>query len=743
MKCLAFLLRHSYLILMLHLSITLAMLPGVLSLGYDNSPENFFAEDAEALSVYKDFTEKFGSKKTMRAAIMGNGLWTAKGLTWLAELEEKTAKLQEVDMVIGMVAFHRWFMLQWPPPDPVSFRSTVINNRMDLLKGWVSRQGELVTMLIVLPEISSQSEGKLLKQLYSFAGTTPPGIEIRYSGLPVLHHEMDKSLARQALRVIPFLILLSLMILVLIFRRFSDIVVPLSYVVTTLFILFGIMGYMGTRFNLVTFVTIPLLFVISLATAIHILIHFRRQKRFSKSLIKSQEIIHTYRDKGWPVVWTGLTTLVAFGSLITSNTPPLRAVGVWTGLGIIIMTVLAFTFYPVLLAVAYRGRNELPVRPFERWARKLGGRLSRVSLGQRNRVIALIVITLFVAGVGMLRLEIRDNIVRYFPAHHSFRMESERLQAAGVGVFSAELYLYDRGQPGAGEDQEGFQDPDSQQKLAQLSKTLRSYPQVIGAIGSGDLLEASIRSLKIKGKISKNTRWMALGILQSIENSRKLLHSLITKDGKNARITILVPLLSYNRIEPLFKQVIADAKSVFPTAKVQITGQYPLLIMAQKTLFKGLLSGISITLLGIMIIFAIILKSLRMTFIIITPNLWPVVLVLGGMGLFKVPLDSVSVMTVSIVLGLAVDDTFHTLGHYLKQIKIDNRDNAIIKTMEQIAPAHILTSITLVTGFLVCAVNDLLPIARMGILSAIAITLALIGDLLIVPALLGKGKRQD
>jgi len=108
------------------------------------------------------------------------------------------------------------------------------------------------------------------------------------------------------------------------------------------------------------------------------------------------------------------------------------------------------------------------------------------------------------------------------------------------------------------------------------------------------------------------------------------------------------------------------------------------------------------------------------------------------MGWLAIPLDSASVMTVSIVLGLAVDDTFHTLGHFRRLAPRYGARKAIEDTLERTAPAHILTSIILIAGFAACFFSDLLPVSRMGALSALAIFLALIGDLLLIPALLTK-----
>jgi predicted RND superfamily exporter protein len=270
--------------------------------------------------------------------------------------------------------------------------------------------------------------------------------------------------------------------------------------------------------------------------------------------------------------------------------------------------------------------------------------------------------------LGLVQFQVRDNMAEYFPPQHPVRAEVERLQQHNMGIFAAELVLsYRQHNQGKKEEQEAsFQEPTAQQKLAQLAALLRSHKLVYGAVSSGDLVEASIRSLLVEGEVNDNIRWLALGMIQSVPEGRQVLRALVTADGQSARVTLLVPVLSFNRMVPLFQRVIAEAKNIFPEAETWVTGQYPLILLAQQTLLRGLMVSLSLTLLCIILVFILLLRSIRLTFLVLIPNLWPVVLVLGGMGWLKLPLDSVSIMTASIILGLAVDDTFHTLGYFLR-----------------------------------------------------------------------------
>jgi len=756
LRVLGILLRHPLAVAAVHIVLVLAMMPGVFRLESDNSPEVFFARDAEAMRHYEEFRRDFGGGKTVRAALAGGGLWTKEGLTWLDDLEKRAASLPGVKGAVGIASFYRWHLLEWPPPNPAAFRSRVLKDFPELFTGLMSADGETVTLLVVLSDMPPQAERELLYGLYELTARPPAGIRAHLSGLPVFHLAMDRSLKKTAGRFLPILVLFAVIFPVVLFRRFRDVVVPFFFVMVNQLFLFGIMGYAGVRLNLVNIILAPLLFVICLATAVHILVRFRDETQRGKS--GAEAVLATYRGKGKPVLWTGLTTLAAFGSLVTAGLPPLRSVGIWSAVGIVIMTLLAFTLYPLLLIPlksvqkkqAFEtmsehgkkigrargwGRRPLAVRPFERWARRRGRIWAKWAVRYRFPVVVVTSVTLAVGLLGITRCEVEDNFGTYFPPHHPVRLELERLQQQGVGVFAAELLLSYRGNAGDGEET-GFLEPSAQQRLAGLSSRLRSHPSIYGAVSSGDFVEATIRSILVEGKVDENLRWMALGLMQTAPESRGLLHAMTASDGRSARVTLLVPMLGFHRMGPVFEWAKAEAEGFFPGAQIWITGQYPLILSAQGRLLRGLVVSLSLTLLCVWVVFFLVVRRVGITLRVLVPNIWPVVVAFGGMGWLGISLDNASVMTAAIVLGLAVDDTFHTLGYFLSRVRGGNAAAVIEETLGRLAPAHILTSVILIAGFAVVSSSDLLPVSRMGGILAVAIALALAGDLILIPALL-------
>ena len=173
-----------------------------------------------------------------------------------------------------------------------------------------------------------------------------------------------------------------------------------------------------------------------------------------------------------------------------------------------------------------------------------------------------------------------------------------------------------------------------------------------------------------------------------------------------------------------------------------MTGQFPLLQHVQRRLFGTLGSSLGLTLLSILLVFRAILGGWRLTVRAMIPNVLPVLVVLGAMGWLGVPLDVATVMVASVVLGLAVDDTIHTLGHHRDLAPRHGAHAAVAGTLEKTASAYVLTGLVLGLGFAACTLSDFAPTARFGLLSAIGIGTAVLLDLTLLPAILAGPVRR-
>ncbi|MGD2113568.1 MAG: MMPL family transporter, partial [Acidobacteriota bacterium] len=428
---------------------------------------------------------------------------------------------------------------------------------------------------------------------------------------------------------------------------------------------------------------------------------------------------------------------------------PVRALGLWSAFGIVFLTLTMLVLYPALLATlpGPRSRDRGPggpaARGIELRAGALGRGLAGAAIARHRAVTALFTLLAVAAGAGILRLRIETDVLAYFREGSVVRAETTALEAQGIGTVAASLVL--RG------DGLRLDTPEALRRQAELTALLGREPLVLGALSAGDLVaDVARRSTHPDGTGgTEGTGGPGAASLARAEvrirrepDLDRMLAYLLTADGARTRITLLVPMRGYEELAPLFGRVRAEARRLFPDAEVGITGQYPLVLAAQRTLLRTMVLSLTLTALGVAIVLRLLLGSLALTARALVPNLWPVLFVLGVMGWSGLPVDSATVMVASVVLGLAVDDTLHSLGSFRRLVARSPAPEAAIRTLGETAGAHALTSIILTVGFGVVGLCELVPVARFGALAAVAVAVALAADLTLVPTLLARAPRR-
>lgn len=714
-------LSHRRAVIAVYVLLTLAALPGLLRLEQDNSAEVFFVQDAVELERHRRFQMDFGRDRIVRLVVRGDGLWTAEGLAWLGRLEREARELSGVFGVAGLFHRHRDRLGTWPPPDPQAFRIAIGKDPLDRAAGWVTDDGA-ATALVALYNLDPADERRVLSQLEALLEAAPPGLDAALVGLPVLQRAFDDELLRYVTRVLPILFVLVSALLWWALRHVGDVVRLLVLVGVVQVLVLGALGWLGSRLDMISILLLPLVFVISLATAVHVLLRFRQMRREGSDA--EEAVRAAYGEKGWPVFWTGVTTLAGFGSLAVGDVPPVRSLGLWTAAGIGLLTVAAFTLYPALLAGA-RGKPGTVAR-FEISAARRGRQWARWAAARRRGILGAFAVGALVSLAGTWFLESETAVLSYLPPDHPVRSDLEALERSGVGAVAAELVLG----PREGAPETIFGTTASLERVGDLADRLRRVPGVLGALSAADLLD-STRLRHPEGD--------PLNRLLEDPETRDFLATLRARDGTKARVAVLVPMEGFQELEPVFAEIRRRARSAFPELEITLTGRYPLVLAAQSTLFQTMVLSLLLTLGVVAGTFWLVLGGTRLGWIALVPNLWPIVWVLGTMGWIGVPLDSTTLMIAAVVLGLVVDDTFHTFGRF--RLEGVGTGGAAAATMEDVAPAHVLSSTLLTLGFGVCAVTEFLPVMRFGTLAAWGIAGALVADLLLVPALLSTVSR--
>jgi uncharacterized protein len=455
------------------------------------------------------------------------------------------------------------------------------------------------------------------------------------------------------------------------------------------------------------------------------------------------------------VLWTGVTTCAGFGSLTFAAMPPVRNLGLWTAFGIAVLTFEAFLLYPALLTAFGGGAAPgLAASSFERVGRDFARALAEVAVRYRRTVLAAFALVTIFASAGLARLPVGLGILDYLRPDHPLRAELERLEARGVAVVAGELVVDGTAQPPADGDPDGpapdFATAGDRRRLRELAEGLRARPGVLGTLSSIDLLDAAARGIVAPSEPPDPgtagpdlASGSALAALRANPELEVLLAATLTRDDRAARVSVLVPMASPGTLEPIFAEAVAEARSRFPGARVWLTGAYPLVVRSQSAILHTMLASLALTLAVVGAVFALLVRSAGGLWAALAPNLFPVVSVLGLMGWIDVPLDGTTLMIAAVVLGLAVDDTLHTLGAFRRRAPRLGSVRGAVAALEHAGPGHLLSTATLALGFLLCGLSAFAPVARFGRLTATALLVALAADLLLLPALLaGLGRRQ-
>jgi predicted RND superfamily exporter protein len=713
----------------------LAALPGVARLESDNSPAVYLTEGTPEAARHAAFRGRFGGGDGVRLVVTGPALWSPDGLAELARLEAAAAALPGVERASSIVRRHAAELPEFPPADPAAWRDALVHDPFDRGMGWISADGAAASVLVETAPLSARDDAALAGRLAELARGARAGLAVTAVGPRSLERALDRSARTIATRYLPALALFAALLLAAALRDARSVLVPLAVVALCETVVLGAAGWAGVRFHLVLAILPPVLFVVALASAVHLAIRCRAREAAGESARAAA--LHTFAEKGRSLLFAAAAIAGGFAALATSGVAPVAELGRWAALGVGVQLATALVVLPALLSSTTLGRTRRPERALEERLERLGRALAAGAVGRRATTVAAALALAAAALAGLPRLAAESDIAHAFAADHPVRRAIDLAEGHGLGVARLELDLV------AARGDERFDSPPALARLGELVGRLVAEPGVLSASSAAELaLSVGAASPWAALATPEELRGQALAVLAEDEEGRAALRRFLTADGGAARVVVFVRWGGFDQIEPLATRAEALARGFFPHADVAATGTLRRLLGFHRALLATLASSLALALPFLFALFWLALGRPWPAAKALVPNLWPVAVLLGGMGWLGVRLDLATVMVASIVLGLAVENTVHTLSPHARDVAAHGSPAAaIVARLERAAPAYVLTFAILATGFGVCGLSDFAPIARFGMLSALGLALALAADLVLVPALFGGAVR--
>lgn len=722
--------------------------------GFDTNYRIWFEADDPYLASYDRFIREFGNDDTFIVAFEDEqGIVSAPAIETVQRL---TAELWRVKGVIRVDSLSN-FQATRAVPDGIEVedlfpedreldaatlqRATDYIDREPLIVGSLISTNRQVAILrgkfapqAMTPELPAQVYAQLTKILDS--ETARSGYQFHIAGGPITDEAFNQVAQADMGKLLPILLLVMLLILGLAFFSFWGLLLPVFTGLATIAVTMGISGLLGFKLNQVTATSPQLMLGLATATVMHILATFFEAKREQRRSRESAQ--HALEDNMVPILLTNLATTLGFASFTVGNVEPITLLGYVAGIGSMVLTLLSLTLVPALLS--FYPRNAPRWSPLQRVNFPgLFKRLGAWSVRAHRKVIMGWVAVTVAFCLFIPSLVVDSNPVLYFKETYWFRQSIDFVEQRGSGGAVYEIVV--RGNGG----ENSIKTLDYMRDLDRLTEYLKT--EAPGEFRNVYSLSTILRNLN-RSMHGDDPAYHVLPDSDSAIAQYLLLYGLSVPQGQDindrmnvsssaSRVTIVRPLVSTRISRQNIDTISRWAEAHLTHAKIEFTGRDVLYTNMGNNITDSLITSLGFDVLVIIPLLLLMFRAWTAGIVSVFVNVGPLLIVMGLMGAFGILLDVGTLMVAALGLGIAVDDTVHLLAHYFRYRRAGaTAERAAIDTMSHIGTPAALTTLTLTCGFLVFLGAQFEPNYYFGILISVVVTLALLADLTLTPALL-------
>ena len=545
----------------------------------------------------------------------------------------------------------------------------------------------------------------------------------------------------------------------IIFKKIRWIFLPIICCAFSVVSMMGLLGLFNWEVTVISSNFISLQLIITMAITIHLIVRYRELCIKNPEASQRELVLDTVSLMGKPCLYAALTTIAGFGSLLLCNILPVITFGWMMSTGILVSLVMTFLLFPSILMLMQKetppvGRkSHFSLTPF----------LAKFTEAHGLLVLVISAIALVLTAIGVTRLEVENSFIDYFK-HTTEIYQGMKTIDQNLGGTTPLDVILDFEKPKSkkpatvpkplqnkGDEFDTFDEFDKAEKEDKywftlekmtLVKEIHDYldrvPEIGKVLSMGTLL-------KMTEKLNNNKPLdnFELALLYNELPDRfkgMVLTPYVSVDHNQVRFSVRVrdseKTLKRNE---LLKKIHVDLVSKFGLKEnqVHLTGMLVLYNNMLQSLFKSQIQTLGVVILALMGMFMILFRSLKISLIAIFPNLLSIGVVLGVMGWLNIPLDMMTITIASISVGIAVDDTIHYIHRFGREFRFDyNYIQTLHRCHGSIGHAMFYTSVTIIIGFSILVLSNFIPSIYFGLLTGLAMLIALIAALTLLPELL-------
>jgi len=575
--------------------------------------------------------------------------------------------------------------------------------------------------------------------------------KIYLGGIPMIADDMMSFIKNDIIVFGIGVLLFIIVTLWFVFKKLIWIIVPLSSCFFSVLIMTGLLGLIGWKVTVISSNFIALMLILTMAMNIHMSTRFLQLRKSNPNLKNSEIIFITTSKMFWPIIYTALTTICAFLSLIFSEIKPVIDFGWMMSLGLITSFIITFTLLPTLInllsteKINIEGESKSKITEF----------LGEISINSRPTIFLITLAIIIFSIIGISRLEVENSFINYFnkntEIYKGMKLIDEKLGGTTPLDIIIKFPTFEKDKLKVADEE--FEDwideenhdnrkywftKDKIEKIEKVHSYLESNPFV------GKVLSFS-SILKVAEQLNNNKplETLEMGVFYSkIPDiiKKEVIDPYISIENNEARISLRIKDSEKNlRRNDLIKKIEYDLKNQIglESNEFKLAGVLILFNNLLQSLFKSQILTLGFVMSGIFAMFLILFRNIKLSLIGVVPNFIAAFFILGIIGLLEIPLDMMTITIAAITIGIAVDNSIHYIYRFKEEFFQNNSYEKTIKLCHSTVGIAILnTSITIVFGFSILVLSNFIPTIYFGIFTGLAMLLAMISVLTLLPSLI-------
>lgn len=577
--------------------------------------------------------------------------------------------------------------------------------------------------------------GNIITLTKDFANTSE--IEPHFAGLPYVRYIMISAFQDEFKLLLVLSSLVTCIIILIFFRSFSAVLFTILVVVITIVWTSGITALFGYKISILTGMLPALIVVISIPTCIYMFNKYHQEYRKTRNKVKS--VSRIIQKIGFVTFMTNANTAVGFFVLVFTDISIIKEFGMIAGIMSCATFMITIIVIPGLLMYLPEPTEKQMLHLDKK---SLNAINNRISSWVENRRWAIYIITILLTGVsiyGITQIKQIGYMVDDMPERSTVKSDLTFFESKFNGIMPLEI-LVDLGKKRAAYNLKNLQKLEEFETYLKSEKILSPPLSILSIIKSAT--QAFYNDTPENYRVPSNSeKGFILRYFSGKNNDLTVIRSFVDTNAQVVRISLKVADLGTQEMDKFLNGRLQDKiKEIFGDTnyKVNVTGGSLLFLKGNKYLLNDLTESMIYAFVLISLMMAFMFTDVKMIIISIIPNLIPLILTAGVMGLFDIRMKISTAIIFSISFGITIDSTIHYLSKFKQEIEHPENSvlDAVLKSIKEAGISMIYTSFVLIFGFSIFIFSDFGGTVALGLLTCLTLVFALFTNMVLLPALL-------